>query len=901
MDYFSNIKLKKKKETANFKLNFYSLVDKIISSILPIQYEFPLETIETNIKEEEEYQDFIYSIFIPKLEQFLNENHSYYKIVAIEQKLKYDKKFKNENIDIYKIKNLYSDKSVIIKLNEKAFHEIRNDILNMIFISFINKSNDKNYVSNFLNDVDSINLLSLKNLISYKKINVDKNKLCFYEYKFFISFEDYLKIRNNIDLYIQFKFWLNFFMKKLLFRISEIEYEYYTNFTKDETDNEIFEKFEDYEEVKVNISYKFMAYLDFISNFINYSLDSNGLQKFVKPKINLYLIDNINCIDYLIGKVGKDIINLEEFQNNDIKKEINIKFEKLIFNNICIKLYGKYSGYNFNNFFENMSNNKIENIIINITNFNDYEYLEIIQNDDDIINEIRKTANKIFSSLSKFLIKIKKNKLKSIILYIKGFNNNILLNEIKEKFNEFMKELIKQNSIIKNIRIYFSNIFSEDKEKKSNSKINSDSIYSFPCLEEKEYSKFNLNNKKKKFKLLLFDNNINIRDNKIIDFYFFENFSIKRIEDLSLGYFNNILELNKFLKKIKLYELCNMKKFSCFLKNNYKIKEKSLTTFFKLDWPKNTLTSFKIIFENFAKNIDEDNNNNNSNSKYKKYLVEMDMHKIFDSIIKEFYFQRESQDDIKKIILVKHPDDFEGTMIQDIKNNDSFDTKLKIVKTKNFEDKNIISTSTKKPEQNNTSLFMQQSNNMFIQSKESSLNLIFKNPNKKNSFYINDTKSVEEYHNNNFYKLTNSNQYQKYPLKYFYIMKSETYLKYFLNNNKKELFKNTYLFNETFGFNNIGKKAEEKYKIYLNFKKSLVIINKNINNIFSLIYALIKTKNKNFLKLINTNLRYKIIHYQYYQRNPVLLDYIISFLNDPIFIYNDFKHSSKLFKKVIEE
>ena len=279
----------------------------------------------------------------------------------------------------------------------------------------------------------------------------------------------------------------------------------------------------------------------------------------------------------------------------------------------------------------------------------------------------------------------------------------------------------------------------------------------------------------------------------------------------------------------------------------------------------------------------------------------MDMHKIFDSIIKEFYFQRESQDDIKKIILVKHPDDFEGTMIQDIKNNDSFDTKLKIVKTKNFEDKNIISTSTKKPEQNNTSLFMQQSNNMFIQSKESSLNLIFKNPNKKNSFYINDTKSVEEYHNNNFYKLTNSNQYQKYPLKYFYIMKSETYLKYFLNNNKKELFKNTYLFNETFGFNNIGKKAEEKYKIYLNFKKSLVIINKNINNIFSLIYALIKTKNKNFLKLINTNLRYKIIHYQYYQRNPVLLDYIISFLNDPIFIYNDFKHSSKLFKKVIEE
>ena len=108
-------------------------------------------------------------------------------------------------------------------------------------------------------------------------------------------------------------------------------------------------------------------------------------------------------------------------------------------------------------------------------------------------------------------------------------------------------------------------------------------------------------------------------------------------------------------------------KIFLFLKNIYKIKEKSLTTFFKLVWPKNTLTSFKIIFENYAKNIDEDDNKNNSNSKYNKYLVEMDMHKIFDSIIKEFYFQRESQDDIKKIILVKYPDDFEGTMIQDKK------------------------------------------------------------------------------------------------------------------------------------------------------------------------------------------------------------------------------------------
>ena len=81
------------KETANFKLNFFSLVDNIISSILPIQYEFPLEKIETNIKEEQEYQKFIYSIFIPKLEKFINKNYSYYKILSIKQKIKEDDVF----------------------------------------------------------------------------------------------------------------------------------------------------------------------------------------------------------------------------------------------------------------------------------------------------------------------------------------------------------------------------------------------------------------------------------------------------------------------------------------------------------------------------------------------------------------------------------------------------------------------------------------------------------------------------------------------------------------------------------------------------------------------------------------------------------------------------------------
>ena len=126
----------------------------------------------------------------------------------------------------------------------------------------------------------------------------------------------------------------------------------------------------------------------------------------------------------------------------------------------------------------------------------------------------------------------------------------------------------------------------------------SDLIYSLPYLDEYEYKNINLSKiREKKFKLSLFDNNIRIKNSQTIDFYFFEYFSLQRITHLTIGYFYNISELNKFFGKIKLYELCNMKKFICFLKSNNKINEKSLTTFFKLEWPKNTLESIKIMVQ----------------------------------------------------------------------------------------------------------------------------------------------------------------------------------------------------------------------------------------------------------------------------------------------------------------
>ena len=63
-----------------------------------------------------------------------------------------------------------------------------------------------------------------------------------------------------------------------------------------------------------------------------------------------------------------------------------------------------------------------------------------------------------------------------------------------------MKEVIKQGIVVKNIKIFFSNIFSEGKEYKS------DSIYNFSCLNENTYNRININDtKNSRFNLSKFE------------------------------------------------------------------------------------------------------------------------------------------------------------------------------------------------------------------------------------------------------------------------------------------------------------------------------------------------------------------------------------------------------------
>ena len=197
---------------------------------------------------------------------------------------------------------------------------------------------------------------------------------------------------------------------------------------------------------------------------------------------------------------------------------------------------------------------------------------------------------------------------------------------------------------------------------------------------------------------------------------------------------------------------------------------------------------------------------------------------------------------------------------------------------------------------------MQHSKNILLQTSQPTINMILDNNNR--NILMNDLKSVNDTFNNNntLYNNANLNYKNNYPLKSFLILNSEIYLKYFLNNETKDLLKNTYLYNsimEKYKRNN--NTIEDKYNIIENCKKSLLVLNKNKNSIFSLLISLTKTKKKNYSKLLTSKLKYKIIHYEYYKRIPTIFDYVLTFLNERILIYNDFKYSKKLFKNVMGE
>ena len=973
-----------KNDNPVFKLNFYSLVDEAIKIILGINYEFPLENIKTNVKEEQAYHKFIHMFFLPKLRQIITENKFYLKVAAIELKSR-DKSILYNDLSTH-----YSEDSVIF-LNEKLFEELRNDILNMVLIEFIDISDQGKNLNSYMSKQDKFyndKLLCLKNFINYSKAN-NKNSANDYEYEVNLKFKDYILMVTDkkTSLIKQFNFWFEFFLPKVQIKISSVNYEYYLNGIDSENYQSIMnmnysmnDKNLDLETIIKNKMFLLLAdyekkILEMQNNKFSVFNYTNYNNK--KPEATLILINNGVWMEIFLNKLEDDfpgtLKNIYEYNpneipnvfyshDNDITKNLNIELNKhlhqissinnintsinkinfnlskkdnynLFFNTnnlyhniLRIELFGKYSVHKLNNIIDkkhlniqDSKSSKIKEVIFDIDNFQTYEYLTLIKEKEELIEYIKENAINIFTSLTKFITILNKDKLKSITLNVKRYNaNSVLLLEIQEKFNEFMIELVKQSAIIKNINILFSNdlpnqeganeIFSSMNSKNANNYYE-DLIYSMPDLQE-----FDFEEKKKKFRLVLFDNAIKVKNNSIVDFNYFEYYQVNRITKLVIGYFSNINELNLFLGKIKLYELCNLEKIICFLKSNRKINDKSLTTFFKFKWPKQCLKSILLIFEKFTRTKTQENLNkkggtlDESKTTITTTVNPLSMNKIFNSIIEANYFNVESYDVVEKLKLNKYHFDLGGTVVEK-KPGDILSSKIKIsiIKKKQSINTNTINTemtitnnndkNNKNNNSNNNTTVMQHSQNILLQTSQPTLNNIMDNNKKNNIKLFSEVNSINSNYRDS-YMIDNNFNRNNYPLCNFVIINSETYLRYFLNHNLNTFLTEAFIFT----LNNNKNKIKEKYNESETFKNSFVIKNKEKNKLVSLFICFNNNENKDFQKIVNTRLKYKRVN-NYFNINsnrlPNIFDNIASFLNTRVIFYNDFKYSNKLFKKII--
>ncbi len=266
----------------------------------------------------------------------------------------------------------------------------------MLLIDFINRSGRVNYTFMDGNDNDedeNINdykLLDLKKFISYKKINIH-NKIDDYLYKISFKFKDYVKIIINKEMHIQFKFWFHFLLQKIKINISSIEYEYYMNYNEIKINNK-----HNYENGQKTINYNqlikeklinfLFEYENFIDNLFNEKSSISifkNMHKNKRPKVTLILINNMKWLNYLLIKLEKETYNIGKLLFNYITSVKNVKNEveeiktsenknilenkkALYYNNIYIKLFGKYSIYQLESIFNIHNINSIENIIIKI-------------------------------------------------------------------------------------------------------------------------------------------------------------------------------------------------------------------------------------------------------------------------------------------------------------------------------------------------------------------------------------------------------------------------------------------------------------------------------------------------------------------------------------------------------
>ena len=616
----------------NFKHFFTNRIDIIMKSILPIDYEFHLESYDIQ-QSTMKNSIFPSKILFPFISRVIKDHKSYLEIESIE--------LKNSNVFNFTA-NPYNEKG-IITLSEKSFDELRDQILFMLLIEFIDNSKKK--YSTQEND----KMLDLSKYIDYYKIG---EKSYLFDVNF--SFQNFLSIITDSYLVEQFYFWFSFFMPYLNCKIRNFEYEYFMyDLNETNSSDSLYNK----------IMYFFTEYISFCQNLINKVKMENNI---------LTLYNNYLWAEHILGdlknKIGENRFKdyLQQLVNYNLN-QINIlntlllqqklrRTENIIFNHLKLNFYGKNSSIKFDKFITgNLKENKVKSIIVNFLNFENFEYLLLMKEKEVIFENIVNNAVDILSNLKKAIMIADRKYLKIIHFSLKEFTSyKSYVNNIMFIFKELIKEIISKNSIL-HIQISFNNYSNgvDIDDMFYNYTFHPDEIISngfdditFSCPElninEEKIIKKSLSSKNNlfpEFKLILFEKNIKVQINKSIDFNFLCVYNCERVTNLKLGYFINLSQLEICLSKLKLYKMYRLKKVTFFIKTNKGINQINLKKFFELQFPKQILTSIKIIYD---KHIPYDN---------------IDVFSLYEEIIVKNYFAKNSMDEIQLNKLPKYQSD----------------------------------------------------------------------------------------------------------------------------------------------------------------------------------------------------------------------------------------------------
>lgn len=577
--YYDNYFIQNTYSTTNFSFLFEDCVDKIISSILPIQYEFQLENhkLPINYSLLKQYP-FLSNIILPKLREVIRDNRAFLEIEALQIKTNHETYY---NLSPMKV---YSNDGVIL-LNEKSFEAIRRRILFIFFIKLIDDS------SKF--ELWDKSLLNLSSFVSYY---FDKGYQFFTIYFAFDNMLCCLGKNSKID---QLEFWFCFYIQMLDISIDTIEYDFFfcdmTQFNSDEFKCQL-----------INIYYEYIA-------FVQKSLsDIKCNSAIVTMTNNIYWIEEINerlNNESLIAYIKS--LQLRIYTNLSLISRMS---QAISFSHLVLNFYGKYSNIKWKEYVSIcLKENDIRMININIFEFSQYEYLKMIKLQKEEMLLIEQTAIELFFHLTR-LIKEMNAKSKSILitLQVKKFTSyKSYLKTIMTAFNSMMKEIIDSGH---NVIIYFSNIVENltncnmitcKQKTYSPHLMSSDLTFSNQSLFLDCYSSIAKLRKITKigsrlFQLSLFEKNIKVMMNKTLDYFYFRNYKWQLITNLTLGYFEGMKDLIVFMEKLALNSMSHLTKSKFYLKTNNGFVYQNISSLFALNWPRNSLKEIKFIYESHS-------------------------------------------------------------------------------------------------------------------------------------------------------------------------------------------------------------------------------------------------------------------------------------------------------------